>query len=131
MAVLGRSYFAMLEWQFQLDVRLELGVAVEKRRLYQEHVQTCVRDVQFEQRIAFVNLPSGELKLKVNSHRRIELHNGFFFVYQGIVSYGDELIGWRSLARSWLESRTQLETQVNKLLYFCFLFTTAGTNHGR
>lgn len=62
--VLGRRDFAMLEWQFQLDVRLELGVAAEKRRLHQEHVQTGVRDVQFEQRVAFVDLPSGELSLK-------------------------------------------------------------------
>ena len=31
----------------------------------------------------------------------------------GIVYYGDDLVGWRSIARSWLESRTQMEVQVN------------------
>ena len=34
------------------------------------------------------------------------------FVIQGIVCYGDDLVGWRSIARSWLESRVQNEIQV-------------------
>jgi hypothetical protein len=59
--MLGRSDFAMLERQFQLDVRLEFGAAVEKRRLHQKHVQTCVRNVRFEQRVTFFDLSSGKL----------------------------------------------------------------------
>jgi hypothetical protein len=30
----------------------------------------------------------------------------------GIIFYGDDLIGWRSLARSWLERRVKSELQV-------------------
>lgn len=33
----------------------------------------------------------------------------------GIIFYGNELIGWRSLARSWLENRSPLESQVSHI----------------
>lgn len=41
----------------------------------------------------------------------------FLIQFKGIICYGEDLVGWRSIARSWLESRTQSEIQV---LFFKF-----------
>ena len=58
----------------------------------------------------------------------------FLFLFKGMVYVDKNVVGWRPLAKAWLENRTQQEVHVSFLFVWsgsCFFFYLSNANNTR